>query len=660
MSNIVSEYFKSINEPFAQGFFEDIERTKFYRFSKAYERFFENCTLPEYNGGKLYPYGIALGTEYTVKPDYCNTYSINFPKFREKCKKEFAQFVDKDMNTLIRLPTPHTIGGYGWVHSFPNYGRIAKEGFNSYKERIMKLPEDDFRDGLLCMIAGIEKLRDRCVAKLRESNADAELISALEKVPMEPCETLYEAIVCRNFVFYLDFCDEAGRLDAELIEYYKGEDVTEILREFFRNIDANNGWSSAIGPDYNDLTVQVLRACKGMRRPLIELRVTPDMPKSIWNEAIDAIKGGGGSPALYNEELYQKKLAEKFPNIPKADLIKFNGGGCTETMLAGVSRVGSTDAGINTALVLRDTITESLCNCKTYDEFYEALFKNFEIAVTDTLEKLSAIYSVRMSSIPHPMRTLLVDDCIDNRKDFNSGGARYNWSIINFAGMINVIDSLCTIRELVYEKKKYTAEEFVRLLDCEDEEFYRELKKCPHYGVDNETADSIAEEFSDRLFSLLDGRKPKFGECYLPASIQFITYIDAGAQVGPTPDGRRKGEPLCDSIAAIHGNDKQGPTALLGSVTKLKLSKALGTPVLNLSLSPEHIDTALQPIVETYFQRGGMQMQINCVSRADMIDALDHPERHQSLIVRTGGYSEYFNALSEEMKRTVIDRTVQI
>ncbi len=658
--NIVARYFDSINEPFVCGFQMSPEKSKFYRFSKAYEMFFEKCELPEYNGGKLYPYGPSLGSEFTVRPHYCYTYEINFPKFREKCSKEYFYFVDKDMHTMLYLPTPHKIGGWGWVHSFPNYARIEKEGFNSYRERILKLEDGDFKDGLLCLVSGIETLQKRCVRKLRESGAHPELIAALERVPMEPASNLYEAIVCRNFVFYLDFCDEAGRLDAELIEYYKGEDMTEVFREMFGNIDANDGWSSAIGPEYNELTVQILRACRGLRRPSIELRIVPGMPQYIWDEAIKALKCGGGSPVLYNEVLYQQSLAEKFPKIPKQDLMRFNGGGCTETMLAGVSRVGSTDAGINTLLVLRQTITDCLAKCESYDEFYESLFKNIDIAECDTFERLETVYRQRIANVPHPMRTLLVDDCIDNRKDFNAGGARYNWSVVNFAGIINVIDSLNAIRTLIYEQKKYTPEEFVKLLDAEDADFYGELSKCPKYGVDDENADQTAAEFSDRLFDTLNKYKPFFGDCFLPASIQFTTYIGAGAQVGPTPDGRKNGEPSCDSLAAIMGNDKKGPTALLNSVTKLKLSKALGTPVLNMSFNPEHIDVGLQPLVESYFQNGGMQMQVTCVSKNDMLDALEHPERHQNLIVRVGGYSEYFNRLSDEMKKSVIERTVQM
>jgi formate C-acetyltransferase len=59
-----------------------------------------------------------------------------------------------------------------------------------------------------------------------------------------------------------------------------------------------------------------------------------------------------------------------------------------------------------------------------------------------------------------------------------------------------------------------------------------------------------------------------------------------------------------------------------------------------------------------YFAEGGMQLQLTCVNKEDMLDALEHPERHENLTVRIGGYSEYFNRLSPELKRTVIERTL--
>lgn len=463
--------------------------------------------------------------------------------------------------------------------------------------------------------------------------------------------------MCWNFIYFIDGCDNPGRLDADLIEYYQGEDITPILREYFEIVDRNDGWSSAVGPDCNPLTLQVLRAVKGLRRPSVELRVTPETPDEVWQAAADALESSCGSPALYCERRYQQELARRFPEIPEADRLRFNGGGCTETMLAGLSNVGSLDAGINMALVFSDWMREGLAGSANFDAFYNGLMARTAAVVAETLDQVNDFRKTRAEVRPQPVRTLLIDDCIDRGLDFNAGGARYNWSIINFAGLVNVIDSLLAVRELVYTKKYYSPEEFIAAVDAHDPAYLARLREMPVYGVDDDAADALAADFVRRAFATLDQRTPYLGGAFLPASIQFTTYVDAGAAVPATPDGRAAGEPLADSLGAVQGRDTAGPTALLRSVAKLPLQSALGTPVLNLRLQKQFLRAALRPLVLGFFEEGGMQVQISCLSREEILDAMEHPERHENLIVRTGGYSEYFNRLTPELKQTVLRRT---
>jgi formate C-acetyltransferase len=255
------------------------------------------------------------------------------------------------------------------------------------------------------------------------------------------------------------------------------------------------------------------------------------------------------------------------------------------------------------------------------------------------------------------VRTFLIDDCIDKAKDFNAGGARHYWSVVNVAGLVNVIDSLLALRDLVYDKKEFTPQAFLRALTEGSAAFKAKLRNCPCFGVDNPTADSLAADFAGEIFDIFGERTPYLGGRFLPSSIQFATYADAGRKVGPTPDGREAFSPLADSLGAIHGKDKSGPTAMLNSAAKLRLYKAAGTPILNLRLKKEFITRSLKPLVMGFFAQGGMQIQISCVSREDMLDAMEHPEMHRNLIVRIGGYSEYFNNLSQKLKETVIKRT---
>lgn len=651
-----SALFQALGEPYAAGLFEDEGRSPFARYSRAARRYLEACSLSPYDGGPLYPCGSKVNDPFAVLPDYSYTVSVNEGLLNKKDPRALA-YIREETGRLAGIGGPHTVGGAGYTHSIPNFERIAREGLASCEKRVLALPSGDFRDGLQDVLAGIRSFHARSLQYLRGLGACAELVSALENVPFNPARSLYEALVCRNFVYYLDFCDNPGRLDAELAEYYRGEDATAVLRAFFKNVDTNSGWSAALGPDCGPLTVQCLKAAVGLRRPSLELRVTDGTPPEVWDAAAEAVASGCGQPAFYNEALYQKAFRAKFPEIPEKDLLRFNGGGCTESMLAGVSNVGSLDAGVNAALVFSECLGRYLETAGSFERFYALFIGELRQAVDETLGEISRFQRDRAEYRPQPMRSLLIDDCIDKGKDFNAGGARYCWSVVNVAGLINVIESLLAVRELVYQTKACSPREFTELLSKEDAAFYLKLRACPHYGADDPSADALAAQTARDVWALFDGKKPWLGGAFLPASIQFATYADAGRSVGPTPDGRLRGAPLCDSVAAIHGNDAKGPTAMLAGASRLHLNMALGTPVTNLRLNREHVRKALKPLVLGYFRSGGMQLQVTCVSKADMLDALENPHRHENLIVRIGGYSEYFNRLTPELKQSVIDRT---
>jgi formate C-acetyltransferase len=142
----------------------------------------------------------------------------------------------------------------------------------------------------------------------------------------------------------------------------------------------------------------------------------------------------------------------------------------------------------------------------------------------------------------------------------------------------------------------------------------------------------------------------------------FTTYAREGKKVGATPDGRLAGAPLADSIGPVTGRDKQGPTAMLKSVTQLPLRLAIGTPILNIRFSKKLFLSvegrqAIRDLIWTYFDLGGLQIQISVADQAVLQDAIEHPEQHEDLIVRIGGFSAYFNSLSQDLKLSVLDRT---
>ncbi|CAL8969347.1 Choline trimethylamine-lyase [Propionicimonas sp. T2.31MG-18] len=71
-------------------------------------------------------------------------------------------------------------------------------------------------------------------------------------------------------------------------------------------------------------------------------------------------------------------------------------------------------------------------------------------------------------------------------------------------------------------------------------------------------------------------------------------------------------------------------------------------------------DTGLQRLVhlmDYYFDRGGMQMQFNVVSRETLLKAQAEPEKYKSLVVRVAGYSAYFVGLEKMVQQDIIERT---
>ena len=657
MNKIAAALFQ-IQEPFAAGFFEDPDRTHFYRIAKAVRRFREVCALPPYQGEPLYPNGPRFTDDLAVAPHFSYTFLSDQEKLAEKdptlaeiCQAGLPRrfFVDMDNSRLAM--------GNLYVHANPNFRRILQEGLHSYRERVLKCQDPEFRDGCLEILDSIQIYLDRCIAHLKASGADEALIRALEVVPMQPATSLYEAMVAWNFLYYIDLCDNVGDMDQVLDPYYRGEDITGVLRQFFRNVDANDGWSLRIGPTIYPISRQILLACKGIRRPSVELCIEGELPEDIWELSAELVSAGSCNPSFYNYPRYQEALRQRFPQIPQQDLDRFAGCGCTETMLSGISRVGSVDGAFHLLYSFSNFMREELEKAASFEEFYQGYMQTVLGQIDQMYRILDAGYRERAVMRPNPIRTVLIDDCIDKELDFNAGGARWSWGMVNFVGSINVIESLLAIRELIFEKKAYTPKDFLSALEAEDDLLYKKLKKCPHYGQGNPTADKLAAEFLDAIFSSCDGKQLCFGLGILSSSVQFTTYVPKGRFVPATPDGRRAGEPLCDSLSPIMDNGKGDVTTMLSSVTALPLVKALGTPVVNLRLKKESVGKLLKPLVLGYFENGGMQLQITCISRQELLDAMEDPANHRDLMVRVGGYSEYFVNLSRPSQLTILART---
>ncbi len=649
--NETAALFYRIGEPYAAGLFEEPDKGYFYRHALALARYLEALPPAEYEGEQLYPSKNKFySPDFCVKPQFALTYEIDWDRLTAKspeAAEALRAFYD----------VSHNPGG--WTHAAPNYRRILREGLASYRDRILAQPESEFHQGLLALVDAMQNYITRSIGYLKTVNAPARLIAAMERVPFAPAQTYYEGLVAWNLIFYFDGADNLGCLDSGLAHLYAGEDYTDIIGELFSNLDAAGTWSCTVGPDYNAITEQAVRAIRGRRRPMLELMVTEGMPDSLWELAIDNIRAGSCNPSFYNDRGIYSMLKGHFPHIPDEELALFCGCGCTETNLQGLTRSGGTDENLPLLLHFEVFMKEHLASAESFEAFYEAFCQIIEQEASAVLDRITERYEYMAKYLPNPMRTLFTDDCIEKGLDFNAGGARYTWTQSPDSGLINTIDSLLAVRELIFRKKLFTPAQFLEKLDAEDPALFALLKKCPCFGTDNEEADALAADFTTRVYSVYRNRPPHgFIDAFLLTEHQFSRYEWEGKMVGPTPDGRRRGEPTCDSIASLRGKAVEGPTAMLLSASRLPQHLADGISVLNLTLGKNFVGAPLRALVEGYFSKGGIQVQVTCVSIEELQDALVHPEKHEDLIVRVGGYSEYFIRLTPALQQAVIKRNI--
>ena len=281
-----SRILHGLDEHFAAGYMEEPDASPVCRWSRAVRRRFEHRAVPSFGNDLLYPSGpVHIGEENRlVSPTYSFTWSWNATALEERLESATPEERDalaalrsdlRELDTRLELiTTVHTVGGRGYTHSVPNYGRVLREGLDAHAERVAGGLEAaresgdatrvDLYLGLQDVLAGIRAWHGRLCRHLGDldladpfaSGRRDALLAALERVPLQPARSFFEAVVAYNFVYYLDDCDNPGRVDQELFPFYERDlaahrvthdDAVLLIGCLWANCDTNGGWSAGIG-----------------------------------------------------------------------------------------------------------------------------------------------------------------------------------------------------------------------------------------------------------------------------------------------------------------------------------------------------------------------------------------------------------------------------
>ncbi|MBR5447506.1 MAG: hypothetical protein IKV40_03680, partial [Clostridia bacterium] len=431
----------------------------------------------------------------------------------------------------------------------------------------------------------------------------------------------------------------------------------------------------------NELTYEILRLAreKKYQTPNITLRVHRNTPEELWDAITDTLASGIGMPALYNDEAVCVAL-EKI-GIPACDSHDYCMNGCNQIDIMGKSHMGLEDGEVNFAKCLEYALhngvndmngelqsiaTGDLRNAETYEEVERAFLAQLEYMTHTSCLAANEAQHSRATYGPNPYRSCLIEGCLEKGIDYRNGGPLYGHGQILSEGLPDTGDSLWAIKKLVFIEKKYTMGQLIDALKANFEgyeELHRDFSSCEKFGNDFDGVDEITARINNRFFTVLKRHHTYRGGVYTGGCSTFSRAAGYGGNTAALPNGKRKGETLlADSIAATPGCDTHGPTSHIKSVLRYAHDEAGSGFVFQNKFDKKIFSTdkgraSFKALAKAFFAGGGQQYTVTVVSPEELLDAMEHPERHGDLVVRVGGYSAYFVQLDRELQKNVIART---
>lgn len=526
------------------------------------------------------------------------------------------------------------------------------------------------------------------------------ICDGLEKVKTDKPESFYEALQLFWLFALLSGVINYGRLDDYLGPYLAAdldsgrlteEEAYDYLYSLWTMIENRRttvngriivGGKGRKHPKEADrflhIAMKVAKNCRYVE-PQFTLRFDKDTSDEIWDEALDALGAGATYPTLYNDDVnvsavsYGMRVDEKTAE----QYVPF---GCTEFVIAGQS-TGTPNICMNLLKMLNIFMNEGidpmdgknragtfkvkpLSAYNTFDEFYNSYKEFLDYFMDLSVEAQYYSYELMNKHVSFLFTSILMDDCLSRGKALLDGGVRYLGGTNEIYGIINVSDSLWAIKHLVFDTKKYTLEELNKAL-LANYEGYESMRKacleCDKYGNDLDTADNMANDLYEYVAKGVRNRGIKIGMQYFLVVIsnnQLNT--EWGNRTAASPDGRLSGMYMNPANNPQGGADKNGPTAMLNSISKFD-PRYHGGSVQNIKFTPAMFNEkreVIKALFQTYFNRGGCHLMVTVIDKGVLEDAIVHPEKYPKLIVRVSGFSAVFVNLDSSIQQELLSRVL--
>lgn len=605
-------------------------------------------------------------------------------------------------------------------HMAFDYDRLLSMGTTGVRalidEKLAALPvgapdsvkKADFYHACQICLTALERLSDKYAdkaARLAEAEtdpvqkADYEKIAEIcRKVPKYPASSFYEAVQSAAFVSYamsvkplrptmLQY--QLGRPDRFLYPYYKADMEAGVLTDDFAqtlidcmciqiNRRVPNGLSCGFmvggrAPDGTPVSNPITRMCMNaiwhnrLVYPSLGLCHCSDTPKEDLDLACAILAKGHSHPAIFNDDIISAGL--RYYGLSAEEACSYIHSTCVEITPCGYSNVWVASPYMNLPGELVTVMNSR--EFASMDELYQAYIDHIARKIkSDSDYQVLGRYE-RAKYCPDPLLSCFVKDCLETGLDIEEGGARYNWIMPSFVGLANAADGLAAIRKLVFEDGYVTLAEYGEALKNNFETapaLYTKIRELSGYG-NNDIEEGNPEWYVKTLSTWIADECEHFvlpfpGGRLIPSLFCWVMHDRFGQVTGATPDGRLAGFPLGDGSGPAQGREMEGPTTSLLSSTCWDHTRFIGGIAVNMKFSAsmlgDHSTDMLSTLIGTYLDRGGFEIQVNVTDNRILEDARKHPENYRDLVVRIGGYSDYFTRLSPTMQEEVIRRTTHV
>ena len=646
-----------------------------------------------------------------------------FPYWENRSMKDFinAQMTDEVKNAVSTQIFSVNQTDKGQGHIIIDYPRLLENGLAALVAEIKAVsqrhPQNNFYQAVLILLEASQRhiLRYAALAdEMAADCADEQRRKELETIAnisrhnaVHRPEDFWQA--CQLFWYMniiLQYESNAssislGRFDQYMLPYYqaslnRGQDP-QFLQELLESlwVKCNDivllrstssaryfagfptGYTALLGgltetgrSAVNILSFLSLDAYQNVRlpQPNLGVRVNELIDRPFLRKTAETIRLGTGIPQIFNDEVVIPAFLNR--GVSLEDARDYSVVGCVELSIPGRTYGLHDIAMFNLLKVMEIVMLENESNPDiTWDGLINQIRDKIRYYIKLMVEGSNICDIGHRDWAPVPLLSSFIEDCVQHGQDITAGGARYNFSGVQGIGIANLSDSLHALKGMVFEQKRLSFAELIAVLKAnfqtpEGEKIRaRLINRFEKYGNDIDEVDNISADLLRFYCKEVEQYQNPRGGQFTPGSYTVSAHVPLGSVVGATPDGRLAGEQLADGgLSPMLGQDVQGPTAVLKSVSKLDNFLLSNGTLLNVKFTPATLagDSGLNKLADFLqaFTRLRLQhIQFNVVNADTLREAQQRPQDFAGLVVRVAGYSAFFVELSQEIQDDIIRRT---